>query len=121
VIRLQLAGYLALALGVSAGLNVWQLYRAGKQADAVEHASQVCELNGQIAGLEATLDRGEAIAGLRAADTAELLSDLEQIAERGRQVRVEYRRAAAAAPLPVGCEPGKDRVDAVNTYLGPSR
>lgn len=121
MIRVPLAGYLALGLAASAGLNVWQLYRAGKAADAVDHASQVCELQGQIAGLNATIDKGEAIAGLRAADTAELLSDLEQIAERGRQVRVEYRRAAAAAPLPAGCEPGQGRLDAVNTFLGPSR
>lgn len=121
MIRLPLAGYLAIGLAASAGLNIWQLYRAGKSADAVEHASQVCELNGQIAGLTATIDKTEAIAGLRAADNAELLANLDEIAQRGQRVRVEYRRAAAAAPLPVGCQPGEGRMDAVNDFLGPMR
>lgn len=120
MIRLSLAGYLGAALALSLSLNTWQVYRAGKGASELSHQTQVCELNGQIAGLEANASKAEAIAGMKIADTAELLADLEQIADRGQKVRIEYRQAAARTPLPASCFPGQDRVDTLNRHLGPA-
>lgn len=119
MIRLSLAGYLGLALGLSLATNTWQVYRAGKGASELAHQTQVCELNGQIAGLEAVVSKNEAIAGMRIADTAELMADLDEIARRGQAGRRDYRAAAAAAPLPASCYPGQGRIDAMNRHLGP--
>lgn len=110
---------IALALVASLSVNGWQLYRAGKASAATAHALEKCDLVGQLAGLERVIGQGQDIAAGREEDRAELLAELETIVDRGRKVRVEYRTAAAAAPLPVGCQPGEDRVNAVNDFLGP--
>lgn len=120
MIRLSLAGYLGAALALSLGLNTWQVYRSGKGASELSHQTEVCELNGQIAGLEANASKAEAIAGMKIADTAELLGDLSEIADRGQQVRTRYLQAATAAPLPTACAPGPARVDTINRHLGPA-
>lgn len=111
---LILAGALALSLGG----NAYQLYRAGKGSAQAAHAVEVCALTGQVKTLEGALGRAEMIAGMKAADTAELLATLDAIAERGQRTRVLYREAARAAPLPAECTPGQARIDAVNAALG---
>lgn len=119
LVPLKVVAALGLALILSLGANVWQLYRAGVAAGeaAGEREREV------LAGDNALLRQREAVAAALAQqarlDGQGLLADLQSIAERGREVRVVYRAAAAAAPLAVGCAPGAGRMDAVNRGLGP--
>jgi hypothetical protein len=109
---------LGLALLLSIGGNAWQLYRAGAAHERERGALAVAERDAKIAGLEASALSTARIAAAARDDHAELLSDLSTIAERGRETRVVYRVAAAAAPLPPECVPGQARIDAVNSGLG---
>lgn len=69
--------------------------------------------------LTAALDVTTRMANARLRDDTQLMTDLEAIAARGQRVRVVYRQAAAAKPLPAQCAPGQARIDAVNRGLGP--
>lgn len=98
---------LALLLVLSLAGNTWQAYRAFTAPMRAENAA-----------LSGALEQVKKIAAGRNRDDAVLLTTLGQIAERGQRVRIEYRTAAAAKPLPVQCAPGQQRVDAVNRALG---
>ncbi len=89
-----------------AALNVWQWKRA-----------ITAPLRDQNRELTRALDQVAELAAGRNRDDAELIADLERIAERGRTTRTVYREAAAKAPLPEQCAPGQARMDAVNRGL----
>lgn len=117
MIRLPLWMYLSAALAISVGANLFQLHRAGIKSAEADHAVEMNEANGKIDQLEDTIELNQAIAGLKIADTTELIANLSEIAERGQRFKDRWRQAAAA-PLPEGCGPGQARVDAVNAHLG---
>ena len=98
---------LAALLVLSIAGNTWQVYRL-----------LTAPLRAENKQLGRALEQIEQIAAGRNRDDALLLDTLGEIAERGQRVRVEYRKAAAAAPLPEQCAPGAPRVDAVNRALG---
>lgn len=98
---------LTLLLSLSAGLNVWQAYRA-----------LTAPMRAENRALIGSLERVEQIAAGRNRDDAALLANLDQIAKRGQAVRVEYRTISADNPLPEQCAPGQQRVDAINRALG---
>lgn len=110
---------LALALCLSIGINVWQLYRAGVNAGEARGEADRQQLADQNAGLRLREAVSTAIATRRIDQDASLLAELSAIAERSRAVRIVYRQAAAAAPLAAGCGPGAQRMEAVNASLGP--
>lgn len=112
---------LGVTLVLSLGANAWQLYRAGAAHERERGALAVAERDGRIAVLQAGLDTNARLAAAAREDHLGLVNDLSAIVERGRTTRVVYQRAAAAAPLPVGCIPGEARVDAVNAALGAQR
>lgn len=113
----KLIAGLGLALALSLGANVLQLYRAGVASGEARGESSRAELARENAGLMQAQAVNEALAGQRILERAQILGELEQIAERARPVKVLYRQAAAAAPLALGCAPGQGRMDAVNAGL----
>lgn len=113
----KLIAGLGLALALSAGANVVQLYRAGVASGEATGALERERLQHENAGLAKAHAINEALAGQRIVERTEILGELAQIAERARPVKVVYRQAAAAAPLAVGCAPGQGRMDAVNRGL----
>lgn len=98
---------LAVLLVLSLAANTWQAYRA-----------LTAPLRAENEQLSRSLEQVKQIASGRNRDDAELLAKLDAIATRGQRIRIEYRTAAASAPLPEQCAPGKPRVDAVNRALG---
>ena len=98
---------LSLLLVLSLAANTWQAYRA-----------LTAPLRAENKQLSRSLGQIEKIAAGRNRDDVELLTKLDAIATRGQAVRIEYRNAAAAAPLPEQCAPGQQRIDAVNRALG---
>lgn len=116
----KIVAVLFLALAISIGGNVWQLWHAGVSAGRAEGENQREVLQSRVTELGRAAAVNGAIAKVARADSTALLNDLAVIAERGRTERVVYRRAAAAAPLPVNCQPGQGRMDAVNAALGPN-
>lgn len=111
---------LSLALALSAGGNVLQLYRAGVKQGQAAGAADRQQLADQAAGLLLREAVSTAVATRAMAQNTGLLAELGEIAERGRQVRIVYRQAAVAAPLAAGCGPGAERIRAVNQGLGPA-
>jgi gamma-glutamyl:cysteine ligase YbdK (ATP-grasp superfamily) len=109
---------LGVALMLSLGGNAWQLYRSGAAHERVKGALEVAQRDGRIAVLEQAASTSDRLAAAAKEHHDVILSDLSAIVERGRQERVVYRQAAAAAPLPVSCVPGQGRMDAVNASLG---
>ncbi|MGH8073664.1 MAG: hypothetical protein ACREO4_06275 [Lysobacter sp.] len=89
-----------------AALNVWQWKRA-----------ITAPLRDENRELVRAIEQAAELAEGRNRDDAELITDLQAIAERGRTTRVIYREAAKAAPLPQQCAPGQARMDAVNQGL----
>lgn len=98
---------LAVLLVLSVTGNVWQAYRA-----------LTAPLRAENKELQQVIDTVADTAKRRNKDDAGLLARLDAIAERAQRTRIEYRTAAAAAPLPEQCAPGQARVDAVNRALG---
>jgi hypothetical protein len=117
-VLLKAIAALGLALALSLGVNAWQLYRAGAAHEREKGAVKVAQLEGEIGVLEEKNATSGRLAAAAREDRVDLLNDLSAIVERGRQDRVVYRRAAAAAPLAIGCVPGQGRRDAVNASLG---
>lgn len=101
---------LVLLLAFSAWLNVWQYGR---------HAAAKAE--GNAAAYAQIASTNADIAKQAQQDSAGLITQLQAIADRGKQVKVIYRAAAAQAPLPDQCAPGQGRIDAVNKALGPQK
>lgn len=116
---LKIVAVLVLALACSFGANVWQLWHAGVSAGHAKGEDERQVLQTRNAELDRAAAVNGAIAEAARSDSTELLNDLAEIAERGRTERVVYARAAKAAPLPVECQPGQGRMDAVNASLGP--
>lgn len=108
---LVLAGVLLL-LGVSLYFNViqWADHRAyvKGEGDRLTAAAALASTK-----TSAALARGAQN------DNTKLLGELGAIVERGREVRVVYRKAANARPLPMQCAPGQARMDAVNAGADP--
>lgn len=112
LVGLSLALLLSLGGNVALVRSIW--VAEGKAQGAKEREA----LASQNAALSTTLAVNGALADQAKKDNAGLLADLAAIAERGREVRVIYRKAAASAPLAANCAPGQARVDAVNAALG---
>lgn len=108
---------LALALVLSLGANVLQL----RAAWVGEGKAQGQAARESLAAANESLTRDAAInAGIAKTariDATGLLSRLDAIADRGEQVRVIYRTAAARTPLAANCAPGTARVDSINQGL----
>jgi hypothetical protein len=102
----QFVVYLAIALGLSLYGNWWQFKRA-----------LTADLRAENADLTKTVETVRKLASGAQADQDKLLADLAAIAERGKQQRIVYRQAAAAAPLADNCAPGQARMDAVNSGI----
>jgi hypothetical protein len=115
----KLIAGLALALCLSVGINVWQLYRAGVNAGEARGEADRQQLADQNAGLRLREAVSTAIATRRIDQDASLMAELSAIAERSRVARIVYRKAADGTPLPDGCGPGAQRMAAVNASLGP--
>lgn len=120
-VLLKAIAALGIALVLSLGGNAWQLYRAGAAGEREKGAVAVAQKDGEIAVLKEAARTSDRLAAAAREDHGALLNDLSTIAERGRQERVVYRVAAAAAPLDPVCVPGRERMDAVNASMGPSR
>lgn len=110
---------LGLALALSLGANAWQLYRTGVVSGEAAGAAERQKLVDDNSDLRVREAVSLTLAGQAADDNAGLIAQLDAIAERSRQVRIVYRNAANGAPLPDGCGPGAQRMDAVNQGLGP--
>ena len=108
---------LGLALALSLLLNVWlaKTYWTAQGEARGEIERQA------LAQQVSSLERAQAVTGALAeqgqADHSSLLAELDAIRARGQQTRVVYRTVAAQAPIPEGCQPGADRVRAVNAGL----
>jgi hypothetical protein len=102
----QFIVYLGLALALSLYGNYWQFKRA-----------ITANLRADNKALTETLDAVRGIARQKVGDDAINYDELRRIVERGRQTRIVYRQAAAAAPLPAQCAPGAARMDAVNAGI----
>lgn len=101
---------LILAVLLLASLTVnYRQWRAAVNAKDHAEATQL----GQI--LTAIKDVGKA----KARDDEATFKRLEDIADRAKGIRVEYRTITRTKPLPVECRPGAERVDAINSGLGP--
>lgn len=87
-------------------LNLYQLHRALNAP--LRHANKA---------MADSLTRIEGVAAARNKDDARLMADLDAIALRAQAVRTEYRTVVRDRPLPPGCAPGRERVDAVNRGL----
>lgn len=109
----------SVVLGLSLLANVFGLYWMGRQSGAAEKAQQVEALQGQVNGFERAAAVNSALADRSDKQRYALLDELSSIADRAQNTKIIYRAAAAAAPLPTGCEPGQARMEAVNTGLGP--
>jgi len=101
-----------LILGAMLAASLWGNWHQFKQA-------LTANLRIENKALTDALDVTTQLARERMRDDTQLLADLDAIATRGQQVRVVYRKAAAAKPLPAQCAPGQARIDAVNRGLGP--
>ena len=106
-------------LGLSFIANVVGLYWLGRNNGAAEKELQVEALQSQVVGFEKAAAVNGALADRSDKQRYELLDELVSIADRAQQTKIIYRQAAAAAPLPFGCEPGQARMEAVNAGLGP--
>lgn len=108
---------LAIALALSLGANVL-LVRARWIAEGeARNQAELDRANAAIAQYSEQAAVTEAISKRAAQDNTLLLEHLSEIAKRAQQTKVIYRTAAAEAPLPVNCAPGKARVEAVNAIL----
>lgn len=107
------------ALAASIGLNVVLLVLAGVLAARAWYASDLEAARVALAQKQGTIDVSNALAGQAATDHTKLLADLEAIAQRGQQVRVDWRtRVVPSLPvLPVECAPGTATQAEFNTLI----
>lgn len=77
------------------------------------------ELRVENRELKGALDTINQLAVDRNADQAALLARMEAIADRAERTKTVYRMAAASMPLASDCMLGTERVDAINSGLGP--
>ena len=106
-------------LGLSLIANVFGLYWLGRNTGAAKKELQVEALQTQVAGFEQAAAVNKVLADRSDKQRYAILDELVAIADRAQNTKIVYRQAAAAAPLPTGCEPGQARMDAVNAGLGP--
>lgn len=104
----QFVVWLSLGLLLSLAANVWQWKRA-----------LTAPLREENKTLNDTLGTINRLASDAAEENRGLTQELAVIVERGRTDRIVYRDAAAASPLAPNCAPGKARVEAINSILGP--
>ena len=104
---------------LSAALNVWFLYSAGKHSGEAKAAAQVTALQTKVSGYELTAAVNTELAKRAETLNMSVLNELEIIADRARKTHIVYKEAARRAPLSANCAPGTQRVEAVNMTLGP--
>lgn len=109
----------SMGLLLSALLNVWFLYSAGKHSGEAKAAEQVAALQTKVSGFEVTAAVNTELAKRAETLNMSVLNELESIADRARETRIVYKEAARRAPLSANCAPGDARVEAVNATLGP--
>lgn len=110
---------LSVALLASLTLNGLQAKRAWVAYGEAKEAAKAAPIKAENASLKQTQAVNEALSKVAVPQNQQLLTELEQMVERGRVPRVLYRKAAQAAPLAAVCKPGQERMDAVNRGLGP--
>lgn len=115
----KLIGGLSLALALSFGANILQLRSAWVGEGKAQGAAERETLQAQNQQLEQANAVNTAISSRAKVDNTALLDQLGAIADRAQQTHTVYRAAAAKAPLAADCAPGQERMDAVNSGLGP--
>lgn len=110
---------LGLALALSLAGNVLQLRSAWVSHGEAKGEQARQKLASELAGFKEKATIETAIGSVARADNTALLSELSAIADRGRQTKTVYLRAAGKTPLALQCAPGQERIDAVNASLGP--
>lgn len=106
---------LAIALGLSIWLNVEALYDLRDAQEDCQSRVDTALANGRIASADRALQATRAMAEAAARENAEAEQRIANIASEQLKLLDQYqRRLARITPLPVGCGPGADRVDAFN-------
>ena len=104
--KIPLWAYLALALAVSLGFNVWQA-----KSRWIQEA--VAPLQQQLDTFKATDEAEDKMSELKVKHDAEIQALKEENRSKSGKRQVAYRDRVLTLPA-AGCAPGQDRVDAWN-------
>lgn len=117
--KLSALAYTGTALALSLALNAGLLYQLGVTTTRGAWKEDVALKDRDIARLQGTIRVNEALAQAGAEDHADLLRDLNAIADRGQLVRTQWRtRTVPGLPaLDPNCAPGTARQAAFNWLI----
>lgn len=108
--------YVAIALAVSVGANLFQWRAAIIDVEQDHYEKQIIERDAIIEAHRSLIAKQSLIAELKVYDDALLIDQLWKMSERSRERVLVYRDRVQQLP-PLSCAPGQERVDATNEVL----